>query len=110
MDGQLIVVHYNNRKNAHKGERNKHTIINVESKLDIAQMINDQLAIVKEAGYVLVKYANCVYLCEQNNLDPKKPYRKYQIKYHPFVKEFTIWQHFQGELYLYSKCKGSSVG
>ncbi len=90
MEGQLIVVHYNNHKNAFEGERNKHTKFNIENKLDIAQMIEAQLALVKEGGYVLVKYSGVMYICERNNLDSKKPYCKHRTPYHPLEQEFSI--------------------
>jgi hypothetical protein len=90
MDGQLIIVEYNGKHNAFEGERNKHTILNVESKLDIAPMIEAQLKNLKKGGYVLVKFAGVMYLCERDNVDVTKPYRKHQVSYHPFAKEFTI--------------------
>jgi hypothetical protein len=90
MDGQLIVVEYNNRKNAFEGERNKHKVLNIENKLDIAQMIEAQLNLIKEGGYVLIKYAGMMYLCERDNTNRKKPYRKHRIEYHPFSDLFSI--------------------
>ncbi len=90
MDGQLIVVHYNNRKNAFEGARDKHTILNIENKLDIAPMIQAQLKLVKDGGYVLIKYAGIVYICERDNVDATKPYRKHAITYHPLMSKFTI--------------------
>ena len=88
-DGQLIVVQLNDRKNAFEGERNRHKIINVENKLDIAPMIEAQLKAVKN-GYVLIKYAGIIYICEKDNINSKLPYRKRRIDYHPFAKEFSI--------------------
>lgn len=89
MEGQLIVVEYNDHKNAFEGQRNKHVILNIENKLDIAQMIEAQLKLVKN-GYVLVKYAGIIYVCEKNNMDAKATYRKHAITYHPLASAFTI--------------------
>lgn len=90
MEGQLIVVYYNNHKNAFKGERDKHTVLNIENKLDIAPMIEAQLKLVKEDGYVLVKYAGGIWICENDNVDCTKSYRKHAINYHPLIQKFTI--------------------
>jgi hypothetical protein len=90
MDGQLIVVKYNDRKNAFEGERNKHVVMDIENKLDIAPMIEAQLKLLKEGGYILIKYAGIIYICESDNVKVKAPYRKHAITYHPLMTKFTI--------------------
>jgi hypothetical protein len=87
-DGQIIVVEYNGRHNAFSGVRNVHRILNIESKLDIAPMIEAQLKGLSKGGYVLVSFAQSLFICELDNVDPTKPYRKHKINYHPFSSEF----------------------
>ncbi len=89
-DGQIIVVEYNGRYNAFEGERNKHNILTIENKLDIQPMIELQLKTLTKGGYLLIKYSGILYICEKDNVDPSRPYRKHVVKYHPYAKEFTI--------------------
>ena len=90
-DAQIIVVQYNGRHNAFEGQRNKHTLLNVEKKLDIAPIIASQLkGLGDKGGYVLVKFAGQLFICERDNVDPSQPYRKHKIAYNPFQSEFTV--------------------
>jgi len=90
MDAQLIVVEYNGRHNAFEGKRNVHRVLNIENKLDIAPMIEAQLKTLSKGGYVLVKFAGQLFICERDNVDPSQPYRKHRIAYNPFQSEFTV--------------------
>ena len=86
---QIIIYKYNNRNNAYVGDRNcfeKKDIFNSE---DIKKEI---LLALKRFfyGYVLVKYAGRMFLCENNNVDSKKSYIRHEIKYHPLEKFFTV--------------------
>ena len=87
---QLIAVEYNGRHNAFEGQRNKHMVVDVANQDDIAPMIKAHLSGLTKGGYVLVKFANQLFMCEQDNVDATKPYRKHTIDYNPYAQEFTI--------------------
>lgn len=89
-EGQLIIVEYNGKHNAFSEMRNVHRLVNVENKLDIAPMIEAQLKAMDKPGYILVKYAGKMFICERNNVDHTKPYQKHAVIYNPFQSEFTI--------------------
>jgi hypothetical protein len=90
MIGQLIVVEYNGRHNAFEGQRDKHRLLDIADPKEIAPTIQKELAELKKGGYVLVKFAGQIFICERDNVDPTQPYRKHKITYNPFVKEFTV--------------------
>ena len=87
-DAQLMVVEYNGKHNAFEGNRNVHRIIDIESKNDIAPMIDAHLKSLRKGGYVLVSYAGQLFICERDNVTPSAPYRKHRVTYHPFQSEF----------------------
>lgn len=41
------------------------------------------------AGYVLAEFNGKLFQCERDPLDPKKPYVRHTVKYHPYAKFFT---------------------
>ena len=90
MTGQLIVVEYNGRHNAFEGQRDKHRLLDIQDQAEIAPSIKKELDGLKHGGYVLVKFAGQIFLCEKDNVDASQPYRKHKITYNPFVKEFTV--------------------
>jgi hypothetical protein len=91
---EIIVVVYNTRSNAYDGNRNQHTVIGIPTKDLIKETIAKQFAVggtlEKVMGYVLVKFDGKLHMCERNVLNPKKPYVRHEINYHPLEKEFSV--------------------
>ena len=63
----------------------------------VVQTDNDFKAIIQKCfdrmlkgtvGYVLVNFANKLWLCERNPIDPHKPYVRHTVKYHPMAPLF----------------------
>lgn len=89
---ELIIVWYNDRKNAYEGDRNLFQVVQVVDKVQIKDEIliafNKTLA--KRRGCVVVKYDGKIWLCERDTVNPKKVYTRHEITYHPLMDKFTI--------------------
>jgi hypothetical protein len=90
MTGQLIVVEYNGRHNAFEGVRDKHRLLDIADPKEIAPSIQKELAGLKHGGYVLVKYAGQIFICERDPIDHTRPYQKHRITYNPYSSAFTV--------------------
>lgn len=84
MIAQLLRVDFNGPHNAYGGERDRFSIVNIETIDKIPEEINAQLSI---GNYVLVKYLGKVYLCEKIE---KGGYSRKVIDYHPYFDKFSI--------------------
>ena len=40
------------------------------------------------AGYILVDFGGKIWMCERNPIDPRKPYVRHSVRYHPLAKFF----------------------
>ena len=50
-------------------------------------------------GYILVDFANKLWMCERDPVDPHKPYVRHAVKYHPMAKRFRSQQCWSLVLY-----------
>lgn len=87
---QLIIYKYNNRSNAWGGGRDGFQKQDIHNPKDIKGDIQSALNSILHGGYVLVKYANRMFLCEKNNVDLDRDYIRHEIKYHPLDRYFTV--------------------
>ena len=89
---ELLVVVYNDRRNAYEGSRDAFTKVEVADKEAIKQTIQDQFngPLAKHVGCVVVKFDDKIWLCERDTVNPKKIYTRHEITYHPLAQHFTI--------------------
>ena len=87
---QLIIYKYNNRANAFVGDRGGFEKKDIHDAKSIKQEIQTALNRLQHAGYVLVKYAGRMFLCEKNNIHPEREYIRHEITYHPLDKYFSV--------------------
>jgi hypothetical protein len=90
---ELLVVVYNDQKNAREGSSNVPIRVPVNDVAQIketilAQYISPGALLEKRPGSVVVKYGGKMYLCERDFA--KKGYARHTVEYHPFMKQFTI--------------------
>lgn len=87
---QVLVYTYNNRSNGWGGQRDIFHIIDIIDPRNIVNIIKNQLGELVYKGYVLVKYAGRMFLCENNNNDPTFNFLRHEIHYHPLNKYFSV--------------------
>lgn len=92
--GQIITYRYNGLYNSKAGiDRNLFTLseVNVHSAEQFREEIANHLDHIEGGkGYVLVKWSGRMFLCERDLNNPKTPYVRHEVTYHPLMAEFTI--------------------
>lgn len=87
---QMIIFRYNTRRNAYVGDRDGFEMRDVFDIKLLKQEVNKILDQLQHAGYVLVKYAGRMFLCEKNNVEPDREYIRHEINYHPLDRYFSV--------------------
>jgi hypothetical protein len=90
---ELLVVVYNDQKNAKEGSWNVPIRVSVNDvdqikETILAQFVAPGALLEKRPGSVVVKYGGKMYLCERDCA--KKGYARHEITFHPLMRWFNL--------------------
>jgi hypothetical protein len=92
--GQIIIYHYNGLHNSRVNvERNIHRLEEITCKTpeQFREHITTALDQVPPGkGYALVRWSGRTFICEKDSNNPKTPYVRHEIHYHPLMDQFTV--------------------